>query len=70
MSNLGVVVVGFDFVEFVCFDIFYSYFVGFGVVFDGNLGSYVIYGVDIVFVVSLDEEFDVGVYEGNGYGDG
>lgn len=70
MCYLSIVMVSFYFMQFISFDVIYGFVVGSFVIFDGDLGSYVIYGVDVVVMVGFDEEFDVGVYEGDCYSDG
>lgn len=69
VGDLCVVVIGLDFVLFVGVYFVECGFVGGGVVFDGDLCCYVVYGVNVLVVIGFDDEVCVGFYEGLGYVD-
>lgn len=57
VCDLGVVVVGVDFVQFVGVYVGYCLFVGSGIVVDWNLCGYVFYCMCVMVVVGLDQQF-------------
>ena len=69
MGDPGAVVSGPGFAQLVLPHPLHGFFVGLGIVADGNLRSHSAHGVDTATVTGVDEQLDVGMQEGLLHGD-